>query len=188
MRFTGSYSYDRPQRRCAPWPLGPCLWMLLPSAGRAMDQVWGLVLCRDAPAAVLPRPCRLAPCRGIKDVSVYCDRLLLRFSNDPTAPVQYGTGSTWRSTSPSRAAHNSTSRYAAARRRDDLRRRVHDGLRPSAQHLRAGAVRAGAVQGVPGQAQASGRRMRICQPYSMARVAHSSIWCGEPSTTAASNE
>ncbi|XP_025795807.1 putative receptor-like protein kinase At4g00960 isoform X1 [Panicum hallii] len=114
------------------------------AAGRGPDQVWGLALCRGDVNGTSCASClALAPgvafgnCSGVRDVSVYYDRCLLRFSDedflaspdDPAAPVQYGlnlevniTGDPGRFVGLAAdlvgalsgwAAHNSTSRYAA---------------------------------------------------------------------------
>ncbi|PUZ37650.1 hypothetical protein GQ55_9G136900 [Panicum hallii var. hallii] len=114
------------------------------AAGRGRDQVWGLALCRGDINGTSCASClALAPgvafgnCSGVRDVSVYYDRCLLRFSDedflaspdDPAAPVQYGlnlevniTGDPGRFVGLAAdlvgalsgwAAHNSTSRYAA---------------------------------------------------------------------------
>jgi hypothetical protein len=114
------------------------------AAGRGPDQVWGLALCRGDVNGTSCASClALAPgvafvnCSGIKDVSVYYDRCLLRYSDedflaspdDSAAPVQYGlnlevniTGDPGRFVGLAAdlvgalsdwAAHNSTSRYAA---------------------------------------------------------------------------
>ena len=76
------------------------------AAGRGPDQVWGLALCRGDVNGTSCASClalALAPgvaldnCRGVRDVSVYYDRCLLRYSSedflaspdDPGAPMQY---------------------------------------------------------------------------------------------------
>ncbi|CAN6298314.1 unnamed protein product [Urochloa humidicola] len=116
--------------------------------GRSPDQTWGLALCRgDLNNGTACASClALAPdvafgsnyCRGVRDVAVYYDRCLLRFSDkdflatgpdDPAAPVQYSPNPDVNVTSdPGRfvglaadlvsalsawAARNSTARYAA---------------------------------------------------------------------------
>ncbi|CAL4943612.1 unnamed protein product [Urochloa decumbens] len=116
------------------------------TVGRAPDQTWGLALCRgDVVNGTACATClALASgdvdvhCRGVKDVSVYYDRCLLRFSDrdflaagpdDPAAPVQYSPSLQVNVTvDPGRfvalaadlvgalaawAARNSTARYAA---------------------------------------------------------------------------
>ncbi|CAD6340772.1 unnamed protein product [Miscanthus lutarioriparius] len=74
--------------------------------GHAPDQTWGLALCRgDVNGSGCASCLALAPdiafgnCRGVRDVSIYYDRCLLRYSDtdflaspgDASAPVQYGT-------------------------------------------------------------------------------------------------
>ncbi|KAJ1294178.1 hypothetical protein BS78_01G125700 [Paspalum vaginatum] len=118
------------------------------TVGRAPNQVWGLALCRGDVNGTSCASClALVPgvafgdggdgCRGSKDVSVYYDRCLLRFSDqdflaspdDPTAQAQYGLNLEVNVTVDPRrfvrlaadlvgalsawAARNSTSRYAA---------------------------------------------------------------------------
>jgi hypothetical protein len=112
--------------------------------GRAPDQVWGLALCRGDVNATSCASClSLAPdiafglCRGVRDVSIYYDRCLLRYSDTDflaspdaaAATVQFGVNRDINITSdPGRyvalaadligalagwAARNSTRRYAA---------------------------------------------------------------------------
>ncbi|KAF8722018.1 hypothetical protein HU200_022642 [Digitaria exilis] len=112
--------------------------------GRAPDKSWGLALCRGDTNTTSCASClSLAPdiafglCRGVRDVSIYYDRCLLRYSDtdflatpdDTAASVQYGVNKELNITSdPGRyvelaadlasalsgwAAHNSTRRYAA---------------------------------------------------------------------------
>ncbi|OEL34382.1 Cysteine-rich receptor-like protein kinase 25 [Dichanthelium oligosanthes] len=114
------------------------------TVGRTPDQTWGLALCRgDVNGTACASCLALAPgvafgdCRGVRDVSIYYDRCLLRFSDkdflatpdDPAAPVQYSPNLLVNVTiDPGRfvrlaadligalsawAARNSTSRYAA---------------------------------------------------------------------------
>ncbi|XP_039781079.1 putative receptor-like protein kinase At4g00960 [Panicum virgatum] len=117
------------------------------AAGRGPDQVWGLALCRGDVNGTSCASClalALAPgvaldnCRGVRDVSVYYDRCLLRYSSedflaspdDPGTPMQYSpnrdvniTGDpAGRFVGPAAdlvgalsgwAARNSTARYAA---------------------------------------------------------------------------
>ncbi|CAD6213961.1 unnamed protein product [Miscanthus lutarioriparius] len=112
--------------------------------GHAPDQTWGLALCRgDVNGSGCASCLALAPdivfgdCRGVRDVSIYYDRCLLRYSDtdflaspgDATELVQYGTNLQVNVTAdPCRfvglaadlvaalsawAARNSTARYAA---------------------------------------------------------------------------
>ncbi|CAN6309895.1 unnamed protein product [Urochloa humidicola] len=114
------------------------------TVGRAPDQTWGLALCRgdvngtDCATCLALADIAFGKCRGVRDVSVYYDRCLLRFSDkdflatgpdDPAAPVQYSPNLQVNITSdPDRfvglaadlvgalsawAARNSTARYAA---------------------------------------------------------------------------
>ena len=112
--------------------------------GHAPDQTWGLALCRgDVNGSGCASCLALAPdiafgdCRGVRDVSIYYDRCLLRYSDtdflaspgDAAELVQYGTNLQVNvAADPGRfvglaadlvaalsawAARNSTARYAA---------------------------------------------------------------------------
>ncbi|KAJ1294240.1 hypothetical protein BS78_01G130700 [Paspalum vaginatum] len=115
------------------------------TVGAASDQTWGLALCRGDINGTSCASClTLVPgvgfgddCRGVKDVTVYCDSCLLRYSDkdflaspgDPTAVAMYSPSLAVNVTvDPGRyvelaadlvgalsawAAQNSTARYAA---------------------------------------------------------------------------